>query len=203
MGHQFNFPQGLIQTRRILSRYGLLTIGDGQGRAHLLLTGVSNVVSGGLVIKRESMLTFSGLIDGVIQNEGTIQVLTDNSTVTFTSAVTNLGVMDFSKCSKVTFSKALLNKGTIKIRDAQSLDSKSLINQGQVIETPQGFEGDIAPRPGGNGVLTAADLTIIGRLVAGLEAALTPEECQPADMAPQSSFGNGILNAGDLTQVAR
>lgn len=66
-----------------------------------------------------------------------------------------------------------------------------------------GSEGDVAPRPNGNGTLGAADLTVMGRIVAGLETGLSPAEFQRADCAPLSSRGNGVVNVGDLTQVAR
>ena len=66
-----------------------------------------------------------------------------------------------------------------------------------------GIEGDIAQRPNGNGSVNAADVTVLNRIVAGLEMNLTPAEYQRADCAPRSTFGNGIINVGDVTQVNR
>lgn len=71
------------------------------------------------------------------------------------------------------------------------------------ITVAKGYEGDVAPRTGGNNVVNAGDLTMIGRIVAGLESNLSAAEFQRADCAPGSSHGNGILNAGDVTQVTR
>lgn len=74
---------------------------------------------------------------------------------------------------------------------------------GSVTAAPPGFEADVAPRPNGNNLVNAGDITLMGRIVAGLETNLTPMEFQRADCAPRSSMGNGVINAGDLTQIAR
>lgn len=71
------------------------------------------------------------------------------------------------------------------------------------ITVATGYEGDVAPRPNGNNLVNAADVTVMGRTVAGLESNVSAPEFQRADCAPRSTTGNGVINAGDLTQVAR
>jgi hypothetical protein len=65
-----------------------------------------------------------------------------------------------------------------------------------------GFEGDVAPRPNGNGAVTITDWVQIGRFVAGQD---TPSggEFQRADTAPRESRGNGSLTITDWVQAGR
>ncbi|MEP6849461.1 MAG: Calx-beta domain-containing protein [Acidobacteriota bacterium] len=69
----------------------------------------------------------------------------------------------------------------------------------------QGYEADVAPRPtgSGNGSVTVADYTMVGKFVAGT---LTPDqlnEFQRADSAPRGTKGNGVLTVSDYTQAGR
>ncbi|MGH9841198.1 MAG: reprolysin-like metallopeptidase [Blastocatellia bacterium] len=65
-----------------------------------------------------------------------------------------------------------------------------------------GIEGDVAPRPQGNGTVTITDWVQIGRFVAGQD---TPSgsEFQRADTAPRESRGNGSLTITDWVQAGR
>lgn len=74
---------------------------------------------------------------------------------------------------------------------------------GSITLAPPGLEGDVAPRPTGNSANTAPDVTVMGRIVAGLESNFSGPEFQRADCAPRSSLGNGSINAADLTVAAR
>lgn len=89
-------------------------------------------------------------------------------------------------------------------------------NAGNVEELPEtpdatvtvlggAFEGDVAPRPGGDndGSVTVADLTQIRRFVAELDTDLTLNEFQRADTAPLITFGDGILSVSDIVQARR
>ena len=87
--------------------------------------------------------------------------------------------------------------------DTLGNDVAVTFTDGSITVVAAGYEADVAPRPNGNGSITAADLTVMGRIVAGLDSAPTGAEFQRADCAPRSSLGNGIINAGDLTQLAR
>jgi hypothetical protein len=100
------------------------------------------------------------------------------------------------------------NTVTVKVTDngvnlPNLSDSKSF----RVIVPPMetGMEGDVAPRPTSNNIVSAADVTVMGLLVVGSISPidLSPAEFQRADCAPRSTFGNGIINAADATQVAR
>ncbi|HKQ79714.1 MAG TPA: hypothetical protein VJ810_38830, partial [Blastocatellia bacterium] len=65
-----------------------------------------------------------------------------------------------------------------------------------------GFEGDVAPRPNGNGSVTVTDWVQIGRFVAG-EDTPSGAEFQRADTAPRDSRGNGALTITDWVQAGR
>lgn len=69
----------------------------------------------------------------------------------------------------------------------------------------QGLEGDVAPRATGNGSVTVADFTQIGRFVAGLNTFDNADynEFQRADIAPRISKGNGGLTVSDYAQAGR
>ncbi len=67
-----------------------------------------------------------------------------------------------------------------------------------------GFEGDVAPRPNGDGNMLSTDITQMRRFVSGLD---TPNpatnELQRIDCAPRSTFGDGIVNSSDVVQGRR
>ncbi len=70
--------------------------------------------------------------------------------------------------------------------------------------TPAGFEGDVAPRPDGDGTVLATDVTQLRRFATGLD---TPNpatnEGQRADCAPRATMGDGTINSGDVVQGRR
>ncbi|MBL8205914.1 MAG: hypothetical protein JNM09_16890, partial [Blastocatellia bacterium] len=70
---------------------------------------------------------------------------------------------------------------------------------------PPGFEADVAPRPNGtgNGTVTIADWTQLGRFVAGLDAVTNGNEFQRADVAPRASLGDGRITIADWVQAGR
>ncbi|MGH9935370.1 MAG: hypothetical protein ACREAM_03935, partial [Blastocatellia bacterium] len=76
-------------------------------------------------------------------------------------------------------------------------------NRAQVLPANQGREGDVQPRPGGNGSVTIADWTQAGRFAAGLDEANLGNEFQRADSAPRSTSGNGALTVSDWAQAGR
>ncbi len=67
-----------------------------------------------------------------------------------------------------------------------------------------GFEGDIAPRPLGDGIVLTGDVVQMRRFATGLD---TPNpltnELQRADVAPRATSGDGVINSGDVTQARR
>jgi subtilisin-like proprotein convertase family protein len=65
------------------------------------------------------------------------------------------------------------------------------------------YESDVAPRPNGNGSVTASDWTLTGRFVAGLLSATNGSEFQRADSAPRDGLGDGRLTVADFTQAGR
>jgi len=70
----------------------------------------------------------------------------------------------------------------------------------------QGFEADVAPRPTGtgNGTVTVADFTQVGRFVASLDTLnQNVNEFQRADCAPRDTRGNAALTIADFTQAGR
>lgn len=65
-----------------------------------------------------------------------------------------------------------------------------------------GLEGDVAPRPNGDGVLLASDVQQVQRFFSG-EDTPTASECQRADTALRNDLGSGGLNSADYQQVYR
>lgn len=68
--------------------------------------------------------------------------------------------------------------------------------------TPAGWEGDVAPRPLGDGAVNATDVTQTRRFATLLDTP-DPGEAQRADSAPRSTFGNGVIDSGDVVQARR
>jgi uncharacterized protein (TIGR03437 family) len=76
-------------------------------------------------------------------------------------------------------------------------------NRAQILPANLGVEGDVQPRPGGNGSVTIADWTQVGRFVAGLDEVNLGNEFQKADVAPRTTAGNGQLTVADWVQAGR
>ncbi len=66
-----------------------------------------------------------------------------------------------------------------------------------------GFEADLMPRPAGDGNLTVADWTQVGRLAVGLDSPANASEFARADCAPRSTLGNGVISIADWVQAGR
>ncbi len=68
-----------------------------------------------------------------------------------------------------------------------------------------GYEGDVAPRPNGNGTgsVSISDWVLCGRFAAGLDVPAPGSEFQRADTAPRSSFGSGTITISDWVQCGR
>ncbi len=67
-------------------------------------------------------------------------------------------------------------------------------------------EGDVSPRPGGNGAVTVSDVVQIGRYAAGLDTVTNfgaGSEFQRADCAPLGTQGDGRISLADWVQASR
>jgi hypothetical protein len=64
------------------------------------------------------------------------------------------------------------------------------------------YEGDVAPRSDGNGAVSVADWTQVGRFIIGLDA-INANEFQRVDTAPRITQGEGQLTIGDWVQAGR
>ena len=116
--------------------------------------------------------------------------------ITFASAASSgaslVGFDDLSASSPRSVSSAL----------GQTLPSGY---QAAYVTSISGFEGDID----GDGKLTAADWTAMGRIILGLDPAPSGEKFMRADCAPRLSVGGAlqlgdkVFNAADWTQVGR
>ena len=68
----------------------------------------------------------------------------------------------------------------------------------------QGLEGDLTPRPNGDGAVNSTDVIQIRRFATGLDTpTIGTNEGQRADCAPLSTHGDGIINSGDVIQSRR
>jgi|CXWL01.1.fsa_nt_gi hypothetical protein len=67
-----------------------------------------------------------------------------------------------------------------------------------------GFEGDVAPRPNGDNVVDATDVTQLRRFATGLDAPqVGTNEGTRADCAPLATNGDGTINSSDVIQGRR
>lgn len=73
---------------------------------------------------------------------------------------------------------------------------------GNVIVIP-GFEGDVTPRPLGNGTVSTADWVQVGRFASGLDETADGSEFQRADIAPKNTLGDGRLTIADWVLAGR
>ena len=68
--------------------------------------------------------------------------------------------------------------------------------------TPAGWEGDVSPRPLGNGLVDSTDVIELRRFATGLDVP-DAAEAQRADSAPLATKGDGVINSGDVIQSRR
>jgi hypothetical protein len=74
---------------------------------------------------------------------------------------------------------------------------------GSVLLPPTEIEGDVYPRPDGDGALTISDWVLVGRYVARLDFPTNAAEFQRADCAPRTTLGDGDLTVSDWVQAGR
>jgi hypothetical protein len=74
---------------------------------------------------------------------------------------------------------------------------------GAVTIQAAGFEGDLAPRPNGDKVVSVTDWVLAGRYAARLDYPTDGAEFQRADCAPRSTLGDGAITVSDWVQVGR
>ena len=74
---------------------------------------------------------------------------------------------------------------------------------GTITITVNGLEGDLSPRPSGDGVLSISDWALAGQYAARLASPSTSSEFQRADCAPRSTFGDGVITVSDWVQLGR
>ncbi|HWW00119.1 MAG TPA: cohesin domain-containing protein, partial [Candidatus Acidoferrum sp.] len=74
---------------------------------------------------------------------------------------------------------------------------------GRITLTATEFEGDVAPRPTGDGAVTITDWVLIGRFAARLDYPTNASEFQRADCAPRATLGDGKITVSDWVQAGR
>ncbi len=123
----------------------------------------------------------------------------------FGAGVRQIAVVNFAIAGGVTVNSTPIGFGDQPVaREVSDTNANALpanYTPGTVTIT-SGFEGDVAPRPNGNGSVTITDWVQIGRFVAGQD---TPggSEFQRADTAPRETRGNGALTITDWVQAGR
>ena len=87
----------------------------------------------------------------------------------------------------------------------QAFDGLAYSNTATVTLTvnPVGSEGDVAPRPDGDGALTIADWVQEGRYIVNLDTPAPGSEFMRADCAPRATQGDGKMTVADWVQVGR
>jgi hypothetical protein len=71
------------------------------------------------------------------------------------------------------------------------------------ISAATSFEGDVYPRPIGDGAVSLGDWLTMGRYVARLDYPTNSSEFQRADCAPRSTLGDGAIRISDWVQAGR
>jgi hypothetical protein len=90
-----------------------------------------------------------------------------------------------------------------QLSDRQARVLPAVFVPGSVAIVQVEFEGDVAPRPGGNKTISTIDWVQLGRFVAGLDQIGGPSEFQRVDCAPRATKGGGVITVSDWVQVGR
>ncbi len=91
---------------------------------------------------------------------------------------------------------------TRQVSDTHAAPLPAVFQGGNIDISRVDFEGDVAPRPGGDHALTIIDWVQLGRFVAGLDS-VSDAEFQRADCAPRATLGNGVISITDWVQAGR
>ncbi len=175
MGFSINFDPSLLSFTGV-------TLGSGDANG-ILLSNTIQIASGklGLGVALPANTTFAA---------GTQQVVK----ISFaTKPVANLTVTPISFGDQPTVRQ---------VSDAHAVAMQATYTGGTVT-IPFSFEGDVTPRPMGDGVVSITDWVEVGRFAAHLDIPMTPAEFQRADCAPRSTLGNGLLTVADWVQAGR
>jgi uncharacterized protein (TIGR03437 family) len=133
-------------------------------------------------------------------------VLSLPSGQTFSAGVRQVVVVNFTIAANASSGSTNIGFGDQPVpREISDASARSLPTTytGGAVTITQGIEADVAPRPSGNGLVTATDWVQVGRFVAGIEMPAPGGEFQRADCAPKDTFGNGVLTATDWVQAGR
>jgi hypothetical protein len=76
-------------------------------------------------------------------------------------------------------------------------------SNGSLFISATAVEGDVFPRPNGDGTILLNDWFQEGRFVAGLDTISNTSELQRADCAPRGTAGDGLITVADWVQVGR
>jgi hypothetical protein len=137
---------------------------------------------------------------------GRIGISVDPTSGTFASGLREVVTVSFNTAATTVPNTPVSFTDTPAVRETSDAGANPLPTgyvDGYVIFA-QGIEADVAPRPGGNGTVSATDVSQIRRVAVGLDP-FDPlnNEFQRADCAPYATLGNGSMAATDVTQARR
>lgn len=137
---------------------------------------------------------------------GRIGISVDPNSGVFAAGSREVVTVTFNTAATTTANTPVSFTDTPAVRETSDASANPLptgYTDGYVIFA-QGIEADVAPRPGGNGSVSATDVSQIRRFAVGLDTfdALN-NEFQRADCAPYATLGNGSVAATDVTQARR
>ncbi|MFA6544361.1 MAG: Ig-like domain-containing protein [Limisphaerales bacterium] len=179
VGFTLTFNSALLTYTGITAESGLTLVANaGQAGSGLL----------GVVLSKPTDNTFSGGYNPMVYVTFTVATgaPATNTTVGFSSAVAFQQVTD---------------------KNANNIPYVSYTpNVVTITALAVGLEGDVTPRPTGNGSVTVSDAVQIGRFAAGLDTITSfgaGSEFQRADCAPLGTQGDGRVTVADWVQSLR
>jgi uncharacterized protein (TIGR03437 family) len=126
----------------------------------------------------------------------------------FSAGSNQIAVVTFLALSGGTQTSTLLSFGDGPVpRAITAIGGQSLpatwANGTVTIAPPGILEGDVSPRPNGNGTISVADWVQVGRFSTSLDVPSAGSEFQRADCAPRSTLGDGKITVADWVQAGR
>ena len=196
----------------------------------ILLDGLGTESAVGFTLNFDaSKLSFTGIANGADALSGSTShlrnvtqsaigrvgiLITKDTGVTFAAGTRELVLVTFTVnpdaalgATPVTFTDVVTRR---EVADSVANSVPAAFVDGSVtitaatVGTPSDVEGDVSPRPFGNGTVTVTDSVQISRFAAGLDIATTANgEFQRADCAPLASKGDGRITVADWLQAQR
>ena len=204
-----------VATLNVTLGPSLVQVGSGTVTANGILTVPVNLVANGSenaasfsINFNPTLLTYQGVALSIGASNGSLLINSSQvasgrvgvgiampTGVTFGVGAEQIAIVSFTASILLHPTVTTLSFGDVPVArlvvNAAGLEVQANFTPGYFPLPGSAMEGDVLPRPAGDGSLNISDWVQVGRYVAGLDTPTNSEDLQRADCAPRSTLGDG------------